>query len=61
MLVATSSLLVGEPLMFIDLLSDRVSDWEQKFSTEPKICAKRLSKIFRRVVRVIDVPLKLVA
>lgn len=44
-----------------DFLSDLMRDRQDEIVPETKVCAETLSKVFRRVVRVVDVPFELVS
>ena len=47
--------------MLIDLLPNLHGDWQRELGSQAKVCAQRDGKVLGRVVRVVYVPLKLVA
>ena len=60
MLVATAPLLMSLPLVFIDLLSNRMSDWQHELCSKSQVRAQALCEVLRRVVRIVDIPLELI-
>lgn len=46
--------------MLINLLSDRMSNWEHELSSKTQIGAQALSKVFWRIMWVINVPFELI-
>ena len=45
--VDSTSLLMGEFLVLVDLLSDRVSNWEHEFGAKSKVGAETLGEVLR--------------
>lgn len=47
--------------MLVDLLANLTRNGQYEFCTEAQVRAQALSKVLRTIVRIVDVPLKLVA
>lgn len=61
MLVTTPALLMCLPLVLVDLFAYLVGDGKHELGREPKVRAQALREVLRRVVRVVNVPFKLVS